>query len=175
MKACLTMESGALEFVFGKNHKLVFRTKAASPEGVLEEIILDGKTVAEWVFGEKAATIGAPVESEFMFAPHWNGGEFSEMPVEGVGSWCTGNSARTCKLSLKITGNEKLTTAAGTFDAVRLEGWITFKEVATGSGQVTIWYSKDHRRPLKQTAEIQGRYYTFKETIELSAIRTVAR
>lgn len=161
---------------FGKKHKLVFRTMAASAEGVLEEIILDGKTVGEWVFGENAATIGAPVESEFMFAPHWNGGDFSEMPVAGVGSWCTSNaSARTCKLSLKIAGNEKLTTAAGTFDAVRLEGWITFTELRSVSGPVTIWYSKDHRRPLKQIAEANGNYIKFKETIELSAIRAVAR
>jgi uncharacterized caspase-like protein len=161
---------------FGKKHKLVFRTMAASAEGVLEEIILDGKTVGEWVFGENAATIGAPVESEFMFAPHWNGGEFSEMPVEGVGSWCTSNAtARTCKLSLKFAGNEKLTTAAGTFDAVRLEGWITFTEGRSVSGPVTIWYSKEHRRPLKQIAEVHGTRITFKETIELSAIRAVAR
>jgi uncharacterized caspase-like protein len=165
----------ARDEMFDKTQKLVLRVKAVSPEGVLEEIIWNGRPGISWVFGPRAAVLGTPNESEFMFAPHWNGGEVSDLVVEGGGSMCT-SPGTSCKLSLKVAGTEKLTIPAGTFDAVRLEGSIT-ASVANGSisGPVTIWYSKEQRRLLKQSAEVRGNRFKFKETLELSAIRRAPR
>ena len=167
--------------MYGKKQKLVLRVKAVSPDGVLEEVVWNGKTVLEWVFGPRATALGTPNESEFMFAPHWNGDELPEVMVEGGGGICV-NQGMPCKLVLKITGNEKLTVAAGTFDAVRLDGRAWFgwgfafpSSGRKGTGPVTIWYSKDQRRLLKQTVELQGDRSRFKETLELSAIRRAQR
>jgi hypothetical protein len=93
------------------------------------------------------------------------------LAVEGGGSLCTSPGAF-CKLSLKVAGTEKLTVAAGTFEAIRLEGWI-HAGVGGGSitGPVAIWYSREQRRLLKQSAELRGNKFKYKETLELSAIR----
>lgn len=164
-------EYASKDEMFGKTQKLVLRVKAATSEGVLEEIVWNGRPGISWVFGPRAAVLGTPNESEFMFAPHWNGDEVSNLVVEGGGGFCTSPGAY-CKLSLKVAGTEKLTIAAGTFEAVRLEGWIT-AGIAQGSitGPVTIWYSKEQRRLLKQSAELRGNRIKYKETLELSAIR----
>lgn len=70
----------------------------------------------------------------------------------------------------------KLTIAAGTFDAVRLEGSITMiNNRGVMTGKATIWYSKDHRRLLKQIAEIRHERMKFDETLELSAIHRAPR
>jgi len=156
--------------VFGKKRKLVLRVKAASSEGVLEEIYWNDKPVQEWVSGERAAALGTPNEAHFMFASHWNGNELPVLMVEGGTGVCVGQAS--CRIELKVTGNEKLTVAAGTFDAVRLDGAITMIHPrGATSGSVTIWYSKDQRRLLKQTAAKYSGQFKFKETLELSAIR----
>ena len=161
----------ASDELFGKKQKLLLRVKAVSPEGVLEELVWNGKSGVTWVFGPRAAALGTPNESEFMFAPHWDGLEVSDLAVEGGGSLCTSPGAF-CKLSLKVAGTEKLTVAAGTFEAIRLEGWI-HAGVGGGSitGPVAIWYSREQRRLLKQSAELRGNKFKYKETLELSAIR----
>ncbi len=164
-------EYAAKDEMFGKTQKLVLRVKAATSEGVLEEIIWNGRPGVSWVFGPRAAVLGTPNESEFMFAPHWNGDEVSNLVVEGGGSTCT-KPGMFCKLSLKVAGTEKLTIPAGTFEAVRLEGHVTAgNPMGSVSGPVTIWYSKEQRRLLKQVAELFGNRMKFKETLELSAIR----
>ena len=158
--------------LFGKKQKLVLHVKAVAPEGVLEGIVWNGSPQKDWVFEEKAAAIGAPNEAGFMFAPHWNGVELADILVEG-GASLLSSSAR---LSLKISGNERITVPAGTFDAVRIDGWIkVLKDNPPPDGRVTIWYSKDQRRLLKQSAEIRGNRIKFKETLELSAIRRAPR
>jgi uncharacterized caspase-like protein len=161
--------------LFGKKQKLVLRVKAVSPEGVLEELVWNGKPILDWVFGARAAALATPNESEFMFAPHWNGSELSSVLIEGGSSACT-RSSSSCKLDLKISGNEKLAIAAGTFDAIRLDGSFTISGFRGAvSGRVTIWYSKDQGRLLKQSAEIRAERVKFKETLELSAIRRAPR
>ncbi len=171
-------EYRAADEMFGKKQKLVLRVKAASPDGVLEEVVWNGKPVLEWVFGSRATAIATPNEAEFMFAPHWNGSELADFLVEGGSSYCTG-SGQMCRVSLKISGTEKLTIAAGTFDAVRLDGWVTIsKSIHSVRSRLTIWYSKDQRRLLKQTAEQilnNPTYLKFRETLELAAIRLAPR
>lgn len=160
---------------FGKKQKLILRVKAASADGALEELVWNDKPFLEWVFGARATAIGTPNESEFMFAPHWDGSEFSDLPIEGGRSICT-SPGMSCQVSLKVSGTEKLTIAAGTFDAIRLEGHINMRNSGgAGSGLVTIWYSKDQRRLLKQVAKKYSGRIQFNETLELSAIRRAPR
>jgi uncharacterized caspase-like protein len=160
---------------FGKrDRQLILRVKAISSEGTLEEILWDGRKVNEWVFGSQAAAIGTPNESEFLFASQWDGAQFSELIVEGGASMCT-SAGMSCKLTVDKISTEKITVPAGTFDAMRIEGWIR-ASVGTMSinGPFTIWYSQEFRRLLKQSAEVNGRLFKFDETIELSAIRRAA-
>lgn len=168
----------ATDEMFGKKQKLLLRVKATAAEGVLEDLFWNGKHVLDWVFGSRAAAIGTPSESEFMFSPHWDGGEFADFLVEGGRGFCIGSGSY-CRISVKVSGTEKLTIAAGTFDAVRLDGWMTLglSQYALQS-RVTVWYSKDRRRLLKQSAEQLtsfGSFPKFKETLELTAIRSARR
>ncbi|MCF8198913.1 MAG: caspase family protein [Sulfuritalea sp.] len=160
--------------LFGKKkQKMMLRVKASSSEGILEEVLWNGKPVEEWVFSGYPAALGTPNESAFMFSPHWNGSGLSDIYVEGGTGRCV-NSTRSCILSLKASGSEVLTVAAGTFDAIRLDGWVRIiNDMGNpNSGRVTIWYSKEHRRLLKQSAEMSGnRTIIYKETLELGAVR----
>lgn len=163
----------AIDEMFGKRQKLLLRVKAVSAEGVLEEIVWNGTPFIEWVFGPRAAAIGTPNTSDFMFAPHWDGGEFSGLKVEGGRSKCI-IAGNTCTLSIDTVKQETLTVTAGTFEAIRLDGWVkltTMSNAVERSGRVTIWYSRDQHRLLKQKAESSGHRDAFKETLELSAIR----
>jgi hypothetical protein len=166
----------ATDEMFGKKQKLVLRVKAASAEGVLEEVIWNGRSVQDWVFGSGAAALGTPNESEFMFAPHWSGGEISDFQVDGGRGICI---RFTCIIRLTKMGNEKQTTAAGTFDTDHFAGSIdisgTQPYIFRFRGKVEIWYSRAERRLVKQTAELFGGNTKYKETLELAAIRRAAR
>jgi uncharacterized caspase-like protein len=54
----------ASDELFGKKQKLLLRVKAVSPEGVLEELVWNGKSGVTWVFGPRAAALGTPNESD---------------------------------------------------------------------------------------------------------------
>ncbi|MEW6165712.1 MAG: caspase family protein [Pseudomonadota bacterium] len=164
-------EYSVIDEMFGKRQKLVMRVQAVSPAGVLEALIWNGKPRLEWVFGTQAAAIGTPNEAEFLFAPHWDGKDLGDILVEGGTGMCI-TADNFCKLEAHVTGEEQLTVPAGTFSAVRIDGQLKMGNIKNyGTGQVTIWYSKEHRRLLKQTAYKRYGQGRFKETIELSAIR----
>lgn len=160
--------------MFGKNGKLILRVKAVSPQGVLEEVIWNGKPGFEWVFGYGFSAIGTPNESEFLIAPHWIGDTIKTINVEGgVGTWQTGSAW--CRLyDLKIIGTEKIVLGVGTFDSIRIEGRIAGNSYTSGTpgyGEIKFWYSPMFGRLLKQQATFRGMRQKFDETIELVAIR----
>lgn len=167
--------------MFGKKQTLILRVKTAKADGILEEIVWNGEPTFEKVSGARAAAFGTPNDSRFLFASHWDGNEFADLLVEGGEGACV-RPGVSCRLALKNTGTEKLSVAAGTFDVTRLEGWLTITTLgahpawANVRGPVTIWYSKEHRRLLKQTASMTpSRGAQFSETIELNAIRPASR
>lgn len=162
--------------MFGKHGKLVLRVKAATSAGVIEELRWNDASVFEWVFDGKATALGTPNEAEFLFAPHWDGvGSLDQVRVEGGRSVCTRLDI-SCTLNLKVAGTEKLTIPAGTFDAVRLEGWLMLaSRSGSGSAKVTIWYSMEHRRLLKQVGEKFNGNIKYNEVLELTAIRHAPR
>ena len=166
--------------MYGKKQKLVMRVKAIAAEGVLEELIWDDKPAINWVFKDKANAILTPSDSGFMFASHWNGIDLADILVEGGGY----QKDYRMSMRMKITGNERITVPAGTFDAIRLDGiiYIDSRGDASGTpppGRVTIYYSKDHRRLLKQIAVLNnpvvGRSVRFNETLELTAIQSASK
>ena len=156
--------------LFGNNRKLLWRVKAVDPSsGVLEELLVNGKSVQEWVFDGKPDLLGAPIESNFVFGPHWDGSALPRLSVHGTGD-CSGRLR--CEVSAKVVGKERISVPAGTFDAVRIDGLLTGS--FTVSGRISIWYSERDRRLLKQTVNIRaaGIGFMANETLELQAVRT---
>lgn len=159
----------AREEIFGKQRKLLWRVKVAhSTSGVLEELIVDGKSIQEWVFRGQPEILGAPIESRFIFGPHWNGTALPALPVHGFGECVV---KWRCELSSKVVGQERITVPAGTFDTIRIDG--TLRGSFTNNGVVSIWYSESDRRLVKQTFVIRasGIGFVANETVELQAVR----
>lgn len=166
-------EYAASDELFGKKQKLVLRVKAVAAQGVMEEIIWNGKSLSEWVFGQRATVLGTPNEVEFMFSPHWNGENLpNSISIEGGTGQC--RHVMNCELRLKSSGMERITIGAGSFDAIRLEGHVSMKMVSAGwnaTGPVRIWLARDSKRLLKQTVDVSGYRIRARETLELVAIR----
>ncbi|MCI0708000.1 MAG: prolyl oligopeptidase family serine peptidase [Ignavibacteriae bacterium] len=59
-------------------------------------------------------------------------------------------SAAARKMSLKVSGSEKVTVAAGTFDTFKVE----LKSEEEGGGNTTLWISKDGRRTVKSEMQL---------------------
>jgi uncharacterized caspase-like protein len=159
--------------LFGKNRKLLWRVKAVDQaSGVLEELQVDGKPVQEWVFDGKPYFLGAPLESHFVFGPHWDGSNFPQLSVLGTGD-CVGRLR--CQITAKAVGMERISVPAGTFDAVRFDGQLTTNAFALRYyGDISLWYSEKDRRLLRQTVKIRAKDVGFMvdETLELQAART---
>ncbi|WP_176785703.1 caspase family protein [Propionivibrio dicarboxylicus] len=160
----------------GKGHRLVFRVKAMSGGKSLEEFTWDGGNRTEWVVGGELMAVAVPGDSRFMFAPHWaNDSLPSGIDVmSGNFPRCNPLEGGFCRVAnLKQSGTETITVAAGTFNTIRLEGWINATNSSgTGTAPVVAWYSKDQRRLIKQivTSSKNNPNWNFKEVIELKAI-----
>ncbi|SDG58968.1 caspase family protein [Propionivibrio dicarboxylicus] len=160
-------------------NRIRFRTTAATSERQLEEVSFDGLKSFDWVFHpNKASAVAISGDSTFVFGPLWNGKDIpAELLVEGGRGFCNPLQQNLCRLSLTIVGHEQLSLSAGTFDAIRLDGWLTIScpsgsNCPSGGLRSQVWYSIPDKRMLKQ--EIRrtgGGYGTFGETVELVAIR----
>lgn len=157
---------------FGKTQTLLWRVKGADPSvGVLEELVVNGKPVIDWVFSGAPVVLATPTDGKFVFGPHWNGQDLPQLNAYGTGE-CI--ARYNCRLDAKIVGKERISVPAGTFDAIRIEGSIVMKLSAIPfSGKVNIWYSQDDRRLLRQTVFVraQGNGVLVNETLELQAVR----
>lgn len=74
---------------------------------------------------------------------------------ESVGPW-GGGSGRT-EIKRRIVGSERITTPAGTFDTVRIEGlgrWIR-SERNSGVVSETIWYAPSVKRHVRREREVR--------------------
>lgn len=159
----------ARDNLFGKQKKLLWRVKTVDSSGVLEELVVDGKAKLEWLFGNKADLIGAPIDTGFFFGQHWDGQTLPALTVNGVGD-CV--QMLRCQVNAKVVGYERITVPAGTFDAVRIDGSLNIKQAAlVFSGPVSFWYSEKNRRLLKQTVTLRSSGFNVDETLELQAAR----
>lgn len=167
----------AKDELYGRHRTLLWRVKAFSPKtGSLEALFVDGQFVTDWVFNGQPMAVGAPTESNFILGSIWAGQEIPQLSVYGKGACARLN----CDLRLKFVGNERITVAAGEFDALRFEGTYAIRNgtMLGSTGTVTIWYSATERRLLRQkvrTHAITAMGSSIDETIELQAARKVVR
>lgn len=163
----------ARDNLFGKNRTMLWRVRAIDPStGVLEELLVNGKTVTEWVFNGQPQVLGVPTESSLVFGPHWTGGDIPLLAVHGAGDCAV---RLRCEVMAREVRRERISVPAGTFDAVRLDGRLSTSALALRfSGSISIWYSEKDRRLLKQAVSIQAQAagLMVDETIELQAART---
>jgi uncharacterized caspase-like protein len=157
----------------GKN-TISQRVKAVVPgTGVLEELVVDGVPVGKIVFEGKPVVFAAP-NGALMFAPYWSG----KSPELVDLTWGRCNRDITCRVKMKMLGNENLQVKAGKFDTVKYEINIDADAplnpplARQGSIELTVWYSKEYQRVIKQ--EIYSGSMMFKghnSSLELVSFR----
>jgi hypothetical protein len=145
----------AVDNLYGKQKKLLWRVQKVDSSGVMEELQMEGKPNTQFLFDSKADLVGVPIDSGFFFGSQWNGQDIPTLQVRGNGDCVTRNQ---CEVKLKKAAYERITVPAGTFEAVRYEGSIS--AVSTGVrytiGRISIWYSESERRLLKQSAQFRS-------------------
>jgi len=162
----------ASDKLFGKTKKVVWRVKGVESGGVVEELLVDGSPSYNGMFNGQPQAIAAPIDMGFVIGPQWDSQvRMPELQVKGDVGDCIRSTP--CTIDAKVTGLERITIAAGTFDAVRIDGDIILKQIAIQPrGRISIWYSERDRRVLKQVASMRNSTRTFDETVELQAART---
>lgn len=162
---------------FGKQHKLVSHVKAVvDGTGVLENVLMDGSELGEWVLTGKPFLTPIKTDSLFLFSAHWNGEDISDATILN-GSICGRTFA--CRLSAKIHGAEKITVPAGSFETTIIEISLTPEHPKPSWIKLKVWYSFVFRRVIRQTVTVfdQAGYMaqlfggSTNETIELIARR----
>ncbi len=164
----------AVDKVFGKRKKLVWRIKGIEPEGILEELIVDGIPSQQWLFTNKPEAIAAPIEMGFVFGQHWD--TQSALPALSVRGAGECSQRFQCSVEGKIVGLERIIIDAGTFDAIRIDGDFIARPVnslwSRPGGKFSVWYSEKDRRLLKQVAQVKTLNWVSDETLELQMARS---
>lgn len=168
--------------LFGKKGKLLVRDKAVTPQGIQGELVWNNRFFDERLLTGALTVFGAPNESEFVFSPFWNGDipEGKVVTLEGDrGIWARPDvEFRIAKL--QVMGREQVTVPAGSFEALRIRGYMYTKVTMGGrtggatTGTVDVWYSTKLHRLIKQHAQLDATAIRFNESIELNAIRSGA-
>lgn len=157
--------------VFSGKSTIHHRVKAVSPEtGVLEELTINNKSIGQIVFEGKPVIYGTP-DSGLMFAPYWSGKNTDSLDI----TWGRCIQEFTCKISSKMIGPENVQVKAGKFDTTKYE--ITIDATSTSSTnpfhrnasiELTIWYSNDYQRVIKQELySPRGPFNNMKSSMEL--------
>ena len=135
-----------------KKHRLTVEVKAVIGESVLET----RQARETWVYTPGAAIIGSGNPGVYNFSPYLlafqevrAGDSWREIPFQRLGK-CSDDIDWYCKFEGKVIGTEKVTIAAGTFDALRIE---IDQSVATRGGGVhrkaIYWYAPAVKRHVK--------------------------
>ncbi|MBI5899309.1 MAG: caspase family protein [Rhodocyclales bacterium] len=168
--------------IYGKQQKLVARVKAIVPgAGLLEEFVLGGRPLAEWVFDNKPHLVGIPLDSVLLFAPNWAGEDLDSVAIVNPSRCLQIQYVTSCRVSkMKVVGEERITVPAGSYDTRKLEMTVVFgTDYGDATLDATIWYSKQHQRMVRQS--VKGRHPVAEapvnqlyETMELAAYRSWA-
>lgn len=168
--------------IYGKQQKLIERVKAVVPgAGLLEEFVVGGRPLAEWVFDNKPRLVGIPLDSVIMFAPNWSGAEIDSVAIVNPSRCLQIQYVTGCRvMKLKVSGEEKITVPGGSYDTRKLQLTVIFStDYGDATLDATIWYSKQHQRMIRQS--VKGRHPVAEasvnqlyETIELAAYRSWA-
>jgi uncharacterized caspase-like protein len=166
--------------IYGKQQKLIERVKAIVPgAGLLEEFVLGGRPLAEWVFDNKPRLVGIPLDSVLLFAPNWSGEELDQVAIVNPSRCLQIQYVTSCRvMKMKVVGEEKITVPAGSYDTRKLQLTVIFStDYGDATLDATIWYSKQHQRMVRQS--VKGRHPVAEatvnqlyETLELAAYRS---
>lgn len=169
--------------IYGKKQTLIERVKAIVPgAGVLEEFVLGGRPLVEWVFDNKPRLVGVPTDSVMLFAPSWSGDNLDSLAIINP-SRCTQLAFVTgCRVSkMAVVGEETIKVPAGSYDTRKLQITVIFTtDYGDATLDMSVWYSKEHKRMVRQS--VKGRHpmteahvNSLYETMELAAYRSWAR
>lgn len=159
--------------IYGKRKKLLWRTKSVETDGVVEELVVDGIPSQPWLYKNQPEVIAVSTETGFVFSPHWDTqSSIPEMKVKGAGE-CS--QRLQCVVQVKHAGAERISTNAGTFDAIRIDGTLVFNAnpIVQVRGQITAWYSEKDRRLIKQTVTMRTSAASIDEVLELQSARSL--
>jgi len=129
--------------------------KAVSPGGIIEHRQSETNS-GDWAYTPGAEIIGYGNPSAFTFAPYLQafqslkiGDTWKDIPYQRMGN-CSTHPSWHCSFEAKVVAEEKVTVAAGTFDALRIE--IRQVIIPNGPGverKVTFWYAPAVKRHIK--------------------------
>ena len=159
---------------YGKPKRLTSRVKASvSSKGTVEEFLLDDKLVGEWVLDGKLMLLGLPIDSSMILSPFWIGKEIEKTSIQ-AGTKCA--QEWTCNSSTEHVGRETITTAAGTFDTIKIKvqvnaGLPVGTSFVTGILWIEGWYDEKKKRLIKQSCTTTGFWGRVRidETLELKS------
>lgn len=149
----------------GAWNEVAVEVKAVLGDSILESRRMRGR-VEDWVYSRGAYIIGNGNPSAFyIFTPYVfayepvkEGDVWRDIPYQRLGD-CSDNFDFSCRFDAKVVAREKVTVAAGTFQAMRIEidhdmrgrGW-------SAQRKATFWYAPDIKRHIKATwKHVDGR------------------
>ncbi|MDK9702948.1 MAG: caspase family protein [Sulfuritalea sp.] len=168
--------------VYGKQQKLIERVKAIVPgAGLLEEFVLGGRPLFEWVFDGKPRLVGIPTDSLMLFAPSWSGDGLDSISIMNPSRCLQIQYVNSCRVGkAAVVGEEKITVPAGSYDTRKIQLTLILPtDYGDATVEVSVWYSKEHKRMVRQF--VKGRHpmaeasiNALHETMELAAYRSWA-
>lgn len=146
-------------------NEFAVEVKAVLGDSILESRRMRGQT-EDWVYSRGAYIIGNGNPSAFynftpyLFAyqPVKEGDTWREIPFQRLGD-CSDQFDLSCRFDAHVVAREKVTVAAGTFDAIRIE--IVHNMLGRGRSaqrKATFWYAPEVKRHIKATwKHVDGR------------------
>ncbi len=163
------------ETIWGKQKRLLWRVRGAEAAGVLEELLVDGRSTQDWAFNGAPDVVGVPTETGMFFGSHWDGSRLPTLPVSGTGDCAV---KLRCEVLMKVAGKETVSVPAGNFDVLRIDGnYLMSPNTRFHGGTFTVWYSESDRRVIRQVVTRNATMWSgrMNEVYELQSVRSAAR
>lgn len=146
----------------GITRRVVFEVRSANAQEIIEAGRRDSGDAFELTHRAGAYVRGSP-GGPMHFAPFFRafdafsaGRRWAKVPFEDFGL-CTLDPNLQCRVDAVVTGRERVTVPAGTFDAWRIDATVNFGGAAKGATRTwTYWFADDVRRFVKAQTRSQG-------------------
>jgi len=148
--------------------------KAVQAGAVFE--VRRGPHAGEWVHPPEATILGFRREDRYEFAPYLlaqrevnEGDGWNNVPFQQLNR-CSHEHWLNCRFDVRVAASERVTVAAGTFDALRVEvaqrmDWLDrIRAPAFMTVAATFWYAPQARRYVKGTWKTTGGERWFPDT-----------
>jgi hypothetical protein len=161
---------GVDAFTSDKKYDMLVEVLGSTGAGVIESTRENSGPAKEWVYTSVPTLVGA-AGSMVVFSPlvgmtqalqvgqTWNGIAIERLGQCGVGR---------CTATAKVESFEKVATAAGSFDAYRVEAVVvmTNNNFQSSRGELNFWYAPQVKRIVKYTARSRGTQALFPADME---------